>query len=87
MMFAGPFCFPVIYQKICIFFVLYLTVKSLILITIAVLAFFKNRRILQRAEEMKREKINRGGDLGEVNPNILYGFIIPNYKEDEELLA
>jgi hypothetical protein len=87
MMFAGPFILPVLYQKICIFLTLYLTAKSLILMTIAVLAFLSNSRILDRAESMQKEKIHNGGNIGEVNRDILYGFIIPNYKEDEELLA
>lgn len=80
LMFVGPFFIPVLYQKICIFLILYLTAKSLILLTISIIAYFKNRRILNRAEQLQKDKMLAGGEINTVNDQVYHAFIIPSYK-------
>lgn len=80
LMFVGPFFIPVLYQKICISLILYLTAKSLILLAISIIAYFKNRRILKRAEQLQNDKIFAGGELPAISDQVYHAFIIPSYK-------
>jgi hypothetical protein len=55
-MFLGPFTFQVLYQKICICLLIYLSFKSLIILLISVITYTKANHILNRAEKMKKDR-------------------------------
>lgn len=85
-MFVGPFAFQVLYQKICISLLLYLSIKSLVLFIISIINFFKATTILNRAVALKKGQ-EEGVITPSFCPDILHAFIIPNYKEDDDMLA
>jgi membrane protein implicated in regulation of membrane protease activity len=60
LMFLGPFLIPELYQKICLYLFLHLAVKTIFLVGIAIISYFKAKRILNRAEEMKSNKMIQG---------------------------
>ena len=53
-MFLGPFTFQVLYQKICISLLLYLSFKSLSLLVISIINFFKATGVLNRAVALQK---------------------------------
>ncbi len=55
LMFVGPTFIQVQYQKICIFFLSYLCIKSTIMAIIAVIGFYKSTKILNKVEENKNQ--------------------------------
>jgi hypothetical protein len=82
-MFLGPFIMPVLYQKICIGFIFYLTSKSFMLFLISIIAYFKSRTILNRAEQMQVDRPLADSNDSPYCNEAYHAFIIPNYKEDE----
>lgn len=86
-MLFGPVFFDVVYQRICIFFLIYLDLKVIILFSIITIALVKNHKLLKRAQKqtMPGEESNR--DYLDTTEEINYGFILPNYKEDVEMMA
>ena len=86
-MFVGPFIIQVLYQKICIILLIYLTFKSFLIFVMSIITYCKSRRIIRRAEELKQNRILGEEELENFNPEVYHAFIIPNYKEDEEMLA
>lgn len=86
-MLFGPLFFDVLYQRICIFFLVYLDFKVMILFSIITIALVKNHLALKRVQKksMPGEESNR--DYLDTTEEINYGFILPNYKEDVEMLA
>ena len=81
-MFVGPFTFQVLYQKICIGILIYISIKSLILFIISIINFTKATAVLNRAEALQKQQ-HEGILTTNFHPDILHAFIIPNYKEDE----
>lgn len=81
-MIFGPVFFDVLYQRICIFFIIYIDVKVCILFTIMIIASVKNYKALKRVkqENLPTEATNR--DYLDITEEINYGFILPNYKEE-----
>lgn len=57
------------------------------LIGYALVVFCKTTRILNRAEQMNQDKLIKGSEIMPLSNDIIFAFIIPNYKEDEDLLA
>ncbi len=53
LMFIGPTFIQVQYQKVCIFFLTYLCIKSTIMAIIAVIGYYKSTKILNKVEENK----------------------------------
>ena len=49
LMFVGPFYLQVLYQKICIFILVYLTFKSFIIFNISIITFFKFNSTMKKA--------------------------------------
>ena len=80
LMFVGPFYLQVLYQRICIIMLLYLTFKSFLILIMSAVGFYKSRKVLRRAAEIKQERL--GGDIifPDLNPEVYHAFIIPNYK-------
>lgn len=82
-MFAGPAFFPDIYQKIAIFLICYLDFK---VITLAFVMMYINVKAYQiRKRKVEADANNNPTLIGA--EEILFGFIIPNYKEDVEMMA
>ena len=55
LMFIGPFFFQVQYQLICIGLLIWLCARSLLMMTIGVIAFYKANKIISKAERLKTE--------------------------------
>jgi hypothetical protein len=55
LMFVGPTFIQVQYQKICILALSYLCMKSTFMVVIAIIAYFKSMRLIDRAEKLKEE--------------------------------
>ena len=87
LMFVGPFYIQVLYQRICIIMLIYLTFKSFLIFLMSGIGLYKSRKVLKRAAEIKQERLEGDNMLPDMNPDVYHGFIIPNYKEDEQLLA
>lgn len=51
MMFTGPYFFSVAYQTISFGFLVYLAIKVSIMFFIAIMAFFRTQKVLNRVEE------------------------------------
>ena len=47
-MLVGPLYFEVLYQHICVFFLIYTDVKVIILFTIMCIVLFKSRKVFKR---------------------------------------
>ena len=53
MMFMGPFIIQILYQKICILLLIYLTCKSCMILTISVITYCQSRRVIRKAQQIK----------------------------------
>lgn len=86
-MLFGPVFTDVLYQRICIFFLIYLDLKVIILFCTITFVLFKNHHLLKRVQKktMPGEDTNR--DYLDTSEEIYYGFILPNFKEDVEMMA
>ena len=87
MMIVGPVYFDVAYQYICLFFLFYSAVKVFIVTVIMIIVmchFVGVYRRLKASSNSLEPKLQE-----RLNPTeeIYYGFIIPNYKEDVEMMA
>jgi len=84
-MFTGPHFYPVAYQQYSIIMIGYLVFKVFIITFILLYIAIRNQMILSKMQAKQND------DYQEQLPNdmshLLYGYIIPNYKEDLELLA
>ena len=84
LIFVGPFTIPLLYQQFCLLLLIHLTIKSIGILTMSIIGFSKALKIFRKAEEIKAE--HREGK-NSFNPEVYHAFIIPSYKEDEDLLA
>ena len=83
LMFVGPFFFQVQYQLLCIALLIWLCGRSLLMLTIGAIACYKANSVISKAERLKTELPDTYSPR---RNEIIHAFIIPSYKEDEELL-
>lgn len=84
LMWVGPIKFPITWHYICIFTLCYINWKTLVMIIISVIAYFKSKKVLDKVEDIEKYGYRRVAQIGE---ELFYAFIIPSYNEDIDLLS
>ena len=85
-MFAGPIYYPVAYEYVNHFFLFYSLIKVVTTLISIVNAIILHQGVLQR---VKKSAVEVDEEKSFLNPTheLIYGYVIPNYKEEEEMLA
>lgn len=86
-MIVGPLFFEETYQKICIIVLIYANIKVVIMFIIVFIIIIKSRDIFKRVYQSNLANDFRNQDFSDSSQEIYYGFIVPNYNEDIELIA
>lgn len=87
-MLVGPVYFNKFYQIFCLAIIFYSSIKVLILITIMIIVNVKSTIAFRKIKDFSQEEIEPS-NIEHLDPTdeIYYGFIIPNYKEDVEMMS
>lgn len=96
LMLAGPFYFPAFYERYCLYTIAYLALRSSLTFLYTFIGSLKTAALLRTFEserEGKGESDSNNGkeikstlEMGLIKDEFYYCFIIPNYKEDREVL-
>ena len=84
-MLLGPVLFPLGYQRFCLFWLIYVDIKILMMLSIMIGVLIRFLLIMKKYKKVNQSDINLRESIN-TEHEINYGFIIPNYKEDIELL-
>lgn len=87
LMVAGPVFFEVMYYRYCLFFLIYIDIKLTMLFGICIYATTRAHRIMTRAQNTPSVENIQNKEQLNSRQEIYYGFIIPNFREDIEMLA
>jgi hypothetical protein len=86
-MILGPIFFDVVYQRICVFVLLYSDLKVVIMLFTMFYVTFKSSKLLKRIKEQRPPGDASIRGCLDIAEGINYGFILPNYKEDILLIS
>lgn len=87
-MLVGPLYLNKFYQIFCLVIIFYSSVKVLLLIMIMIIVNVKSTIAFRRIKEFEfSESMESNNERLDPTEEIYYGFIIPNYKEDVEMMS
>lgn len=87
LMILGPLYFDEVYQKFCIGVLVYANFKVVMLFCFMVIVIYKSRDVFKRVKDSVPERTFQHETFEKINEEIYYGFILPSYKEDVEMIA
>lgn len=83
-LFLGPTLFQVLYQKICIYILLVSCLKLTLFTIYSLISYAKASHTLDKAELLAQKLPSMKEEFSNL---LIHVFVIPNYKEDPDLLA